>query len=231
MAIRNAEWIVPVSKADGTWEERTLMQKDEFLSPTETVSEIKVVKKCEFVELPTTLRFWFVLEGKGTVFACDNEWEIQPRDMIFFPANTSYTVAPRDKSLRMLCFAVRTDEPSTKTSIAVKNVSTITKPDAVGHAGTVMGFELLSQNELPPPMQFVLEFVAIAPIEPHSHPTDEFFFVLEGTGIHWLDKKMLKVRPGDLIHIPPRLTHTLVPDGESCRCICVAVKLPGSPAD
>jgi mannose-6-phosphate isomerase-like protein (cupin superfamily) len=63
----------------------------------------------------------------------------------------------------------------------------------------------------------------------HKHPqTNEFQFILEGTGTVWLGDKEVHVKPGDLIVIPKGTPHGgTKPDGRTFKAI--AIKTPPQP--
>jgi mannose-6-phosphate isomerase-like protein (cupin superfamily) len=62
----------------------------------------------------------------------------------------------------------------------------------------------------------------------HKHPnTNEFQFILEGTGTVWLGDKQVHVKPGDLIVIPKGTTHAgTKPDGNGRPFKAIAIKTP-----
>ena len=63
----------------------------------------------------------------------------------------------------------------------------------------------------------------------HMHPnTNEFQYILEGTGTIWLGDKEVKVKPGDLVIIPKGTAHAgTKPDGRPFKAI--AIKTPPQP--
>jgi mannose-6-phosphate isomerase-like protein (cupin superfamily) len=65
----------------------------------------------------------------------------------------------------------------------------------------------------------------------HMHPqTNEFQYILEGTGTIWLGDKEVKVKPGDLVIIPKGTAHGgTKPDGRTFKAI--AIKTPPQPAN
>ena len=65
---------------------------------------------------------------------------------------------------------------------------------------------------------------------PHSHPTHEFYFLMEGEGIMIIEGEARPVKPGDLIYIPPDHVHSLRTTGDvAIRSFCFAVGCPGAP--
>ena len=67
---------------------------------------------------------------------------------------------------------------------------------------------------------------------PHSHPTHEFYYVIEGTGTMVIDGDEREVAPRDLVHIPPDAIHSLKHTGQGAaiRCFCFAVGVKGAEA-
>jgi len=48
----------------------------------------------------------------------------------------------------------------------------------------------------------------------HSHPHEQLCYMLEGTGIFWMEDEEFEVRPGDVIHIPSNVPHGMVVTGD-----------------
>jgi mannose-6-phosphate isomerase-like protein (cupin superfamily) len=65
----------------------------------------------------------------------------------------------------------------------------------------------------------------------HMHPnTNEFQYILAGTGTIWLGDKEVKVKPGDLVVIPKGTAHGgTKPDGRTFKAI--AIKTPPQAPD
>ena len=68
-------------------------------------------------------------------------------------------------------------------------------------------------------------------VEPHSHPTHEFYYVLNGRGIMQIGDEEREIRQGDLVHIPPDVVHTLRPVSDHAPihwfCFAIGVKDSG----
>ena len=62
-------------------------------------------------------------------------------------------------------------------------------------------------------------------VDPHSHPTHEFYYVTSGRGLMTIDGEEREIAQGDLVHIPPNLVHSLRPlsDHAPIHCFCFAV--------
>ena len=62
-------------------------------------------------------------------------------------------------------------------------------------------------------------------VDPHSHPTHEFYYVTAGRGWMVIDGEERQIGQGDLVHIPPDAVHSIRPvsDHASIRCFCFAV--------
>ncbi len=58
--------------------------------------------------------------------------------------------------------------------------------------------------------------------QPHYHPvTEEFYYVLGGSGLMTIGEEEQAVRPGDAILIPPGTRHTLLNNGQApLRILC-----------
>ena len=54
----------------------------------------------------------------------------------------------------------------------------------------------------------VFEVAAGERAEPHYHNTHEFYFILEGEAYVQIEDEAVKVKPYDLIRIPPNAKHT-----------------------
>jgi quercetin dioxygenase-like cupin family protein len=67
-------------------------------------------------------------------------------------------------------------------------------------------------------------------VEPHSHPTHEFYYVMSGRGIMKIEDDEREISQGDLVHIPPDKVHTLRPvtDNAPIHCFCFAIGVPGA---
>jgi quercetin dioxygenase-like cupin family protein len=67
-------------------------------------------------------------------------------------------------------------------------------------------------------------------VEPHSHPTHEFYYVMSGRGIMRIEDDEREISQGDLVHIPPDKVHTLRPvtDHAPIHCFCFAIGVPGA---
>lgn len=67
-------------------------------------------------------------------------------------------------------------------------------------------------------------------VEPHTHPTHEFYYVLNGRGVMTIEDEDREVHQGDLIYIPPDKVHTLRPisDHAPIHCFCFAIGVKGS---
>jgi mannose-6-phosphate isomerase-like protein (cupin superfamily) len=48
-------------------------------------------------------------------------------------------------------------------------------------------------------------------VDPHAHPTHEFYYILGGRGVMKIADEEREVRQGDLVYIPPNATHSIWP--------------------
>ena len=67
-------------------------------------------------------------------------------------------------------------------------------------------------------------------VDPHSHPTHEFYYVTAGRGLMTIGEETREIAQGDLVHIPPDAVHSLRPvsDHTPIHCFCFAVAVPGA---
>lgn len=63
-----------------------------------------------------------------------------------------------------------------------------------------------------------------AVLEPHSHDSDEFYYLLEGSGTMMIDGESAQVDAGELVRIAPNLVHSLRADrGSEIRMIAFGI--------
>src|ERR1700722_18230861 len=80
-------------------------------------------------------------------------------------------------------------------------------------------------------LEFINEF-ELKPgvsIQPHSHNSHEFYYVIKGSGIMRVDDSTRDFRPGDLEQIEPDAPHSLRagPDGIRCFAFAASFQKPG----
>lgn len=107
----------------------------------------------------------------------------------------------------------------------------------VEHNGTVPVWWMVPPGELKTAtdggyLELVSEFEVAGGglVDPHSHPTHEFYYVLRGRGIMTIAGEEQQISQGDLVHIPPDVLHSLRPvsDNASIHCFCFAIGTPGA---
>jgi quercetin dioxygenase-like cupin family protein len=111
------------------------------------------------------------------------------------------------------------------------------KAPVVEHNGTVPVWWMVESQEMKELtdggfLELVNEFEVAGGghVEPHSHPTHEFYYVLSGRGIMEIEGDVREIGQGDLVHIPPDKVHTLRPvsDHAAIHCFCFAVGVKGA---
>jgi quercetin dioxygenase-like cupin family protein len=80
-------------------------------------------------------------------------------------------------------------------------------------------------------LEFVNEF-ELKPgvsIQPHSHNSHEFYYVIKGSGTMRVGDSIRDVNPGDLVHIEPNAPHSVLagPDGVRCFAFAASFQKPG----
>jgi quercetin dioxygenase-like cupin family protein len=111
------------------------------------------------------------------------------------------------------------------------------KEPVVEHNGTVPVWWMVESREMKDLtdggfLELVNEFEVAGGghVEPHSHPTHEFYYVMSGRGIMEIEGDVREIGQGDLVHIPPDKVHTLRPvtDHAPIHCFCFAVGVKGA---
>ena len=109
----------------------------------------------------------------------------------------------------------------------------------VEHNGTVPVWWLVSPREMKEItdggfLELVSEFEVAGggEVNPHSHPTHEFYYVTAGRGIMVIEGEEREIGQGDLVHIPPDAVHSLRPVSANApiHCFCFAVGVEGADA-
>ncbi|MEJ3746460.1 cupin domain-containing protein [Actinomycetes bacterium KLBMP 9797] len=76
-------------------------------------------------------------------------------------------------------------------------------------------------------LEYVTEFEVAGGdmVQAHKHPSVEFYYVLHGRGRMVVGDDERIVCPGDLVHIPSNVMHSLAPasESDSVRCFTFAV--------
>jgi quercetin dioxygenase-like cupin family protein len=107
----------------------------------------------------------------------------------------------------------------------------------VEHNGTVPVWWMVNSREMKEQtdggfLELVNEFVVEGGgyVDPHSHPTHEFYYVLRGRGIMTISGEERLIGQGDLVHISPDEVHSLRPvsDNAAIHCFCFAIGVKGA---
>jgi quercetin dioxygenase-like cupin family protein len=102
----------------------------------------------------------------------------------------------------------------------------------VEHNGTTPVWYLVEPREMQALtdggfLELVNEFEVRAggAVDPHTHPTHEFYFVMSGHGMMTIEDETREVSPGDLVYIPPMKVHSIRPEPADSviHCFCFAV--------
>jgi len=67
-------------------------------------------------------------------------------------------------------------------------------------------------------------------VDPHSHPTHEFYYVISGRAIMTISDEDREIAQGDLVYIPPDAVHSIRPVSQHApiHCFCFAIGVKGS---
>ena len=117
----------------------------------------------------------------------------------------------------------------------VRNIEDVAP--VVEHNGTVPVWWMVNSREMKDQtdggfLELVNEFEVAGGgyVDPHSHPTHEFYYVLRGRGIMTVAGEERAIGQGDLVHIPPDAVHSLRPvsDHAPIHCFCFAIGVKGA---
>jgi len=105
--------------------------------------------------------------------------------------------------------------------VDVRSIEDVTP--VVEHNGTVPVWWLVEPREM-------LDITRGGHLEPHHHPTHEFYYVTSGRGIMTIEGEEREISQGDLVHIPPDAVHSLRPVTRNApiHCFCFAVGVDGA---
>jgi quercetin dioxygenase-like cupin family protein len=107
----------------------------------------------------------------------------------------------------------------------------------IEHAGTVPVWWLIQPGELKGAtsggfLELVSEWEVAGGglVDPHSHPTHEFYYIISGRGIMKIADEEREVGQGDLIRIPPDVVHSIWPltDNTGLRGLAFAIGIEGA---
>jgi quercetin dioxygenase-like cupin family protein len=110
-------------------------------------------------------------------------------------------------------------------------------PPVIEHAGTVPVWWLIQPGELKDAtsggfLELVSEWEVAdgGLVDPHSHPTHEFYYIISGRGIMKIADEEREVGQGDLIRIPPNIVHSIWPltENSGLRGLAFAVGIEGA---
>ena len=117
----------------------------------------------------------------------------------------------------------------------VRNIEDVAP--VVEHNGTVPVWWMVNSREMKDItdggfLELVNEFEVAGGgyVNPHSHPTHEFYYVLRGRGTMTIGDEDREIAQGDLVHIPPDVVHSLRPitDHAPIHCFCFAIGVKGA---
>src|ERR1700712_1084742 len=107
----------------------------------------------------------------------------------------------------------------------------------IEHNGTVPVWWLVNPREMfditeGGHLELVSEFEVAGGglVDPHQHPTHEFYYVTNGRGIMEIEGEEREIVRGAPVHTPPMAMHSLRPvsDTAPIHCFCFAVGVPGA---
>jgi mannose-6-phosphate isomerase-like protein (cupin superfamily) len=111
----------------------------------------------------------------------------------------------------------------------------VTKGAVAEHQGTAASTYLIEKEQLQAEtantylgLASVFEVAPGATLRAHHHPTHEYWFVLDGTGVMQVADEAKRIEVGELIYTPPNTPHMVRNDGDvTFRAFCFAQSYEG----
>jgi quercetin dioxygenase-like cupin family protein len=112
----------------------------------------------------------------------------------------------------------------------MRYVTTSDGPPVLEHDDTVSSYFMFPMESMRAAtegshLQFINEFT-VEPgcaIEPHFHNSHEYYYVLSGQATMRIGEDVFPVHPGQLIHTPPNIPHSIFAHRSGVRCLAFAV--------
>jgi quercetin dioxygenase-like cupin family protein len=202
-----------------------------------------------------TYEFLYVTFGRGRIKADKTTRELVPGDLILLRPDTSWTLSPLASNTPAHClsFGFRIPDKTERVSPAVSTETSLshqtgmdvrsihTVPPEVLPGTEAIVWWLYRPHEIRNPthgghVELFCEFEIAggAKINPHKHPTWEFYYPVFGRGSMTIGEHTREIVPGDLTCIPPNQVHTVSPISKYApvRILTVAFGIEGgSPYD
>jgi quercetin dioxygenase-like cupin family protein len=111
----------------------------------------------------------------------------------------------------------------------------VNKRAVAEHQGTAASTYLIEKEQMKAEtastylgLASVFEVQPGATLQAHQHPTHEYWFVLDGTGIMQVSSEAKRIGEGELVYTPPNTPHMLRNDGDVLfRAFCFAQSYAG----
>lgn len=109
---------------------------------------------------------------------------------------------------------------------------------ALEHQGTTPVWWLVAAREMREQtlgghLELISEF-EVRPggeVNPHKHPTFEFYYMLSGRALMTIEDEVAEIGPGDLVKIPPNALHSIKPAGANngIRALAIGFAIKDAP--
>lgn len=113
--------------------------------------------------------------------------------------------------------------------ISTSDVSPVLEHDDTVSSYFMVPMETMREATQGTHLQFINEFTVDpgCAIEPHFHNSHEYYYVLSGQGTMRVGEEVSEVHPGQLIHTPPNVPHSIYAHRSGVRCLAFAVSFMG----
>jgi mannose-6-phosphate isomerase-like protein (cupin superfamily) len=143
--------------------------------------------------------------------------------------------SPDPSNVRVVPFLFGCDTVAKESGMDIRSARDIAP--VIEHAGTVPVWWLVEPGELHNAtrggfLELVSEWEVAGGglVDPHSHPTHEFYYIISGRGVMKIADEEREVGQGDLIRIPPDTVHSIWPvtPNAALRGLAFAIGMEGS---
>jgi len=162
---------------------------------------------------------YYILSGRAMITArglvTDYDSDVDADTAIWIPSNAEHGLCNTGEGpLRYICFKCNAEPAHEKGTMTITRVEEV--PQTRIMASIDRTFKILVPGqEVGAKGIVVLEIATIAgATPPHSHSTEEIYYVIRGQGIVSLNGKETEIFPGMAVYLPPNAKHNVRKTGQ-----------------
>ncbi len=182
----------------------------------------------------------YVLQGRGRLNAGGSTRDVGPRDAVYLPPRTPYSVEPLVEgqhilfaqylvaspldAQRVMATKAAEDEP-VQAKALIRNWTDVAS--SPGHEGTCLTYPVFSRDSM---RFFLFATMMTVPgtLSYHRHNSESVYMVDSGSGVVKVAGEEQELRPLDAVYMPPEVAHgcrNALPD-QPLNVFCVGVAVP-----